>query len=364
MGRSVFVRMAGWLAVAACGLLASAANASDSSVELPIGGLVFARNADVVMESQDLRISPQTVTIRYRLLNQGTQPATLAVMFPLPDIDMADPDVLYAIPGNDPVNFVDFETKVDGRPVKFDMRQQAFLGDKDVTEALRAAGLALLPMGGQQAAVDALAQQARDKLLADALLMPNGTDQSGKTLYSGGWTVKTSASREQVFPPGKPVTIEHSYRTSVGISFDTVLRKAIRESQAMEAEFKRYKTAYCIPDGMLRGIDRVAGASPANTVKLQERRIRYLLKSGAPDAAPIKDFRMVIDKGRADHLVSFCVDNIKKISPTAFEFRAKDFTPDRDINILLVTKPDGKVPVAHPDAPLLKQPPGRPERFE
>jgi hypothetical protein len=353
--------LAGALAVA--GLNASAAIASDSSVELSIGGLVFSRSADVSLESQELKISPQMVSIRYRLVNHGAQPVTLTMSFPLPDIDMADPDVLYAIPGNDPVNFVGFETKVDGQPVKFEMRQQAFLGTKDVTATLQAAGLPLMPMGTQQTSVDGLAQQARDKLVADGLLMPNGTDQAGKTLYSGPWTVKTAATRQQVIPPGKAITVEHSYHASVGISFDTVLRKAVRESQAMAAEFSRYKTEYCIPDGMLRGIDRVAGSSPANTVKLQERRISYQMK-GAGEPMPVKDFRMVIDKGRSDYLVSFCVDNVKKISPTAFEFRAKDYTPDRDLKILLITKPDGKVPVAQPDAPLLKQPTGRPERFD
>jgi hypothetical protein len=29
--------------------------------------------------------------------------------------------------------------------------------------------------------------------------------------------------------------------------------------------------------------------------------------------------------------VAFCADNVKKISPTSFEVRAKDFTPDRDL---------------------------------
>jgi hypothetical protein len=337
---------------------------ADTSIELPIGGLVFTGATGVAMEAQELKINAQTVAIRYRLLNQSAQPVTLTMAFPLPDIDMTDPDVLYAIPGNDPVNFVGFETKVDGQPVRFEMRQRAMLGDKDVTDKLRAAGLALLPMGHQQEAVDALAQQTRDKLVADGLLLPNGTDQDGKTQYSGPWTVKTAASRQQVFPPGKAVVIDHTYRTSVGISFDTVLRKAVRETQAMEAEFKRYMAEYCIPDGLLRGIDRVAGPAPANVVKLQERRISYALKSTAGATAPIKDFHLVIDKGRPDYLISFCIEGVKKIAPTAFEFRAKDYTPDRDLKILLITKPDGKVPIAKPDAPLLKQTPGRPERFD
>ncbi|HET9902544.1 MAG TPA: DUF4424 family protein [Xanthobacteraceae bacterium] len=364
MRRGRFLRRttrAASVAVFLCGSAASLA--SDSSVELSVGGLAFGAEQEISVESEDVRITPQLVTVRYRLLNNGARPVTLRLNFPLPDIDMSDPDLLYAIPGNDPVNFVGFQTKADGKPLKFEIRQRAFLGDKDITEALRGAGLPLLPMGTQTEAVDALTQEARDRLVAQGILVPAGNDQSGKTLYSGPWTVKTSATGEQALAPGQAVVLDHSYRASVGISFDTVLRKAVRESQAMQAEFKRYLAEYCIPEGLLRGIDRVAGSTPANIVKLQERRISYRLKP-ASDARPVKDFRVVIDKGRADNLVSFCLDNVKKISATTFEFRAKDFTPERDLKILLITRLEGKVPVSRPDAPLLKQPTGRPERFE
>jgi len=34
--------------------------------------------------------------------------------------------------------------------------------------------------------------------------------------------------------------------------------------------------------------------------------------------------------------VSFCGDGVKKISATAFEVRANDFIPTRDLNIIIV----------------------------
>ena len=82
-------------------------------------------------------------------------------------------------------------------------------------------------------------------------------------------------------------------------------------------------------------------AMPKETrLRLRERRISYILKTGANWSGPIKDFRLVIDKGKPDRLVSFCLDNVKKISPTAFEVRLKDYTPDRDLKILLIGKAD------------------------
>ena len=152
--------------------------------------------------------------------------------------------------------------------------------------------------------------------------------------------MKTSVVRPQTFPAGKPVVVEHRYRTSMGVSFDTILRKGLRDNAAMEQEVKRYRTGYCVPEDLLRGIDRIAGDAEGNTAQLRERRISYVLKTGANWLGPIKDFKIVIDKGKPDRLVSFCLDNVKKISPTSFEVRMKDFTPDRDLKILLIGKAD------------------------
>lgn len=50
---------------------------------------------------------------------------------------------------------------------------------------------------------------------------------------------------------------------------------------------------------------------------------------------PIRDFRLVIDKGKAGSLVSFCMDGVRKISPTQFEVRKTNFEPRRDLPVLI-----------------------------
>lgn len=312
------------------------APANDSSAELSVGGLVFTRNAEVSVESEELIITPDTVTVRYRFLNQTASPVTVTVAFPLPDIDLSDPDTNYAFPTNDPVNFVGFQTKVDGKPVNFTIRQRAVLDGKDVTDKLRAIGIALLPVGAQSVQFNSLPENQVKQLVDGRFILPQGTSQSGQPIYVGTWTVKTSVVRQQTFPPGQPVAVEHTYRTSVGISFDTVLRDGLRRNPGVAPQVQHYRTAYCIQDDFLRSVDRLAGAAEANTQKLQERRISYVLTTGANWAGPIKDFHLVVDKGKPDRIVSFCGDNIKKISPTTFEIRQQDFTPDRDLKILIV----------------------------
>ena len=52
-----------------------------------------------------------------------------------------------------------------------------------------------------------------------------------------------------------------------------------------------------------------------------EQRIDYILKTGANWSGPIKDFRLVVDKGEPDSLVSFCGEDVERIEPDALQMR-------------------------------------------
>ena len=138
----------GALALVLLGVGALPAAAADASAELAVGGLAFPKSADISIESQDLTITPEAVTIRYKFLNQSPNPVTLTMAFPLPDLDLSAADN-YAIPTSDSTNFVGFETKVDGKPAPFTINQRAFLGSKDVSGLLRSLGVPLFALGVQ-----------------------------------------------------------------------------------------------------------------------------------------------------------------------------------------------------------------------
>jgi uncharacterized protein DUF4424 len=323
------------LALALSPLAALPASANDSAAELSVGGLVFTRTDDVSLESENLSITPEHVVVRYRFVNTTDKPVTLTVGFPFPDIDLAEGDN-YAIPVNEAENFLGFQTKVDGKPITFTMHQTAYLGDKDISAGLRKTGVPLLPLGPLQPRLTELPAATRDALIDQGLLLKNGTNDRGEQLYIGGWRVKTAAVRKQTFPPQTPVVVEHRYRTSLGVSFDTILRKGLRSKPGLAEEVRRYRTEYCVTDAFLARLDKLAGSAEGNTTKIEERRIAYVLKTGANWAGPIKDFRMIVDVRKPDLLVSFCADDIKPITNSAVEVRAKDFTPSRDVKILVV----------------------------
>ena len=313
----------------------SRASANDTAAELSVGGLIFKKSNSVSIESEDLTITPDAVTVRYRFVNRSPKSVTLTVAFPLPDIDLSEA-ANFAIPVGDSMNFVGFETKIDGKPAVFKLHQHARLGDKDVSASLKEFGIPFLPLGDLRSRIAALPDTARTKLIDQGLMVQSGSNERGQPLYDAGWTVSTSAVREQTFEPGRPVEVEHRYRTSLGMSFDTVLRKGSRQNKAFAKEVQRYRKEFCVNDRFLADLDKLAGASEANTQKVQERRISYVLKTGANWAGPIKQFRLVVDAGKPGRLTSFCAPNIKRVSPTVWEARAENFTPTENLKILMV----------------------------
>jgi len=334
MKSTLIIALFGWLLLFA-DAHRTTARANDSAAELSIGGLTFKKNNSVSIESEELKITLETVTVRYQFLNQSPNSVTLTVAFPLPDIDLSD-GASYAIPQADSVNFVKFETKVDGKPIDFTIHQRAMLGDKDVTAQLKDLGIPPLPLDSLPALIKPLPDATRKQMLDQGLLVQAGSNDRGQPLYDAGWRVSTSAVREQTFPPNRVVLVEHRYRTSLGISFDSIMRKAMRQKTGLAKETQRYRRDYCISDGFLADLDKIAGDTQNNTSKIEERRISYVLKTGANWATPIKQFRLLVDTGRAGRLASFCAPNIAKRSPTEYEARAENFTPTSDLKILVV----------------------------
>ncbi len=70
------------------------ASAEESTMELQLGGLVFAKSPDIPnvgIDSEEIVITPDVVTVKYRFVNHGPAPANLTLTFPLPELDFSDP---------------------------------------------------------------------------------------------------------------------------------------------------------------------------------------------------------------------------------------------------------------------------------
>ena len=309
-------------------LLAMPALANDTTAETAAGGLVLTRNGAIDMVSEDLFVSADKVRVAYVFRNRTPGDVTVTVAFPMPDRDLL------------PAYFQDtalpsgFRTLVDGRPVTMRVERKALVSGRDVTAILAALNV---PLAGDRtaAALDALPRAEQDRLLAAKLAEPDESDDGHgmKRHLAPAWTLRETWYWEQTFPAGRDLQVEHSYAPGTGGSVGTML--ASKASRA-EPEGRRMIADYCVDSAFLAAIDRRAAATHAEFAVLPEKRIHYILTTGGNWAAPIGRFRLVVDKGAADNLVSFCGDGIRKISPTQFEMMKTNWRPERDLKILIV----------------------------
>ncbi len=322
---------------AALALAAAPAHANDTSAELGTGGLIMTKNADIDMRSEDLFISEQEIRVTYHFFNHSAADVALRVAFPLPDVVYADQDSNIVIPDPTSENFLDFATKVNGAAVKMELEQKALVKGTDRTAYLRQLGLDLAFYKDSTAA--ALDQLPRDKW-AEMVKLGLGEiteyDQGKGMLkhLEPRWTLKSAYHWQQTFPAGQEIVIEHSYKPSVGGSVGTSIGTKNWDKQ----EAATYARNYCLDASVFAYAEQAMKKARAEYPPLTESRIEYILKTGANWASPIGDFRLAVDKGAAENLISVCGSGWKKTSATRFEFHQTNFTPAQDF-YLLILKP-------------------------
>ena len=154
------------IALLVAGVVAAPALANDTTAELATGGLIFVRNDNVEMRSEDLLISAKEVSVRYRFFNTSDKAVTVLVAFPLPEIRIEEPDQNIAVPTEDPVNFLAFATTVNGAPVETEVEQRVTAAGIDRTQLLRTLGIPLAPhLQSTNEALDRLPKDKWDELI-------------------------------------------------------------------------------------------------------------------------------------------------------------------------------------------------------
>jgi hypothetical protein len=320
-------------------IAASPALANDSTAELTTGGLIFVRSSDIEMRSEDLHISTKEIRVRYSFFNKATRDVTVLVAFPLPDVKVDGPDDNISVPTDDPVNLLAFNTTVNGKPTETKVEQRALAVGLDRTQLLRSLGIPLAPhLARTNDALDRLPPDKWEEFLRTGLAEIEEYDAGAgmQKHLAARWTLQTTYYWEQTFPAMAETLIEHQYTPSVGASVQTALGAP---NVASEPWYNEYKDKYCFTADFLAEIERARNASGSKFgAPYSEERVDYTLKTGANWSGPIKDFRLVVDKGEADSLLSFCGEDVRKIGDSQFEMRKVDYVPDGNLAVLILKK--------------------------
>jgi hypothetical protein len=310
-----------------------AAWANDSIAEKAAGGLVLRQTRDIDMVSEDLFVSTAQVRVRYVFRNHLAHPVTTIVAFPMPDrelIEEMESEVSYP---------ADFRTLVDGRPIRMRVERKAMARGLDQSALLTRLHIPIVPRGELTAGniADMIARLPRAEHLHLARL--GLIDAESLSATSGQivptWTVRETWYWQQTFPAGRSLNVEHDYTPGVGGTAGVPLATLDYRNGA---NGRQEQADFCTDRDFLAGIDRLQQrAEHEHGNYPMEQRLRYILTTGGNWRAPIGDFHMVVDKGRADAIMSFCGEGVTRISPTRFEVRHRNWRPNRDLAVLIVS---------------------------
>jgi len=317
-------------------LAASPALANDTSAELGAGGLVYARSDVVSIASETLFLSMDKVSVDYVFHNHADHDVETVVAFPMPDIELG-PDANIAIPQLDD-NFLGFSVVADGQAIRPQLQQRAYAAGVDVTDVLEAAGLPVSPLAyynGDMKLAE-LPQETLADMVSRGIFMADTDAASGRYVdpIEPAWTLKSAYWWRMTFPANADLAVHHDYTPSVGGTVGVYFM----DNAETAAD---YAHRYCTDASFVRGIEKRQKAAVAKGgYGYQERWLSYVLTTGGNWAGSIGHFRLIIDKGSTDNLVSFCGDGVKKTGPTRFEMEKTDFWPTRDLDILFAVSVD------------------------
>ncbi|EJN04053.1 DUF4424 domain-containing protein [Phyllobacterium sp. YR531] len=311
-------------------LLSSPVLANDTTAAVETGGLVYTRNSVISMEQEDLFISENEIRVDYVFRNTSNADVENIIAFPMPELqpvymsDIAIPDM-----GSD--NFLDFTVTIDGKPIKPELQQRGYVAGLDITDVLVANNIPISPQNPSvRQAVENLDSSLKQEWENRGILQDND-----EYALAPAWVLKSTYWWVGHFPAGKDVRVSHRYKPSVG---GTVSLNFDPDDNRTHGPNFEHAQKYCRDKNFNQSVAKIAKKAGPERTALYENWISYILTTGGNWAGPIKKFKLTIDKGDTDNLISFCGDNVKKIGPTTFEMTAQDFWPERDLEILLLKR--------------------------
>lgn len=355
-------------ATAAAALLALPAAANDGFAGMTATGLEFSKTDAIAMQSEDLKIGLDKITVDYVFKNTSDADVSGTVAFPMP---VFGPSTFQFSPTQfvaadiDKENPVDFTATVDGQAVAVKAEKRAFEPKPlvenpdpeapyvpppasaeydepgtDITDYLTSLGIPISYDPEKiMAAIDKLTP-AQQKELIDRNLVGDGrADNIPETRWVVGWTVQTRYYWDQTFKAGAEVKISHSYQThpSGGLFYwyDWTAPTADWETDPNGEDKKRF----CISG---ETGEAIKAALPADPEQGGSRHgtlyfIQYVLTTAHTWKGPIGAFKLTLDKGDEKNVLSTCMEGLTATGPTSYTVEKTNYSPDKDLEIMVIT---------------------------
>ncbi len=284
------------------------------------------------MQSEDLSISLHQVKVKYVFTNTTNHDIDATVAFPLPPLDgdlVAKESI--DIPTQDPINFLLFKLRVNGRTISPKLEIRAYRDDngEDITAQLRSLGLPLSVIDPKmESAFNKLPEKQRKRLEEEELIEDTGPQWPGSRhhIMWCGWKTRIEYYWHQRFPAHSSVYVGHTYRPVVGVTWDDWGDSAWFEMKP-----------YCGAPEADREIAHLKTLFPyKGDVMLYDKRIEFVLTTGNNWSGPIRSFHLTVHLDHAYDVLSSCMPGLKRTSPLTYEVHVSNFRPTSNLKLLIL----------------------------
>ncbi len=355
-------------------LLSGAGAANDGWTGITASGLEFQKTDAIAMQSEDLYVGVDQIKVDYVFKNTTAADVTGTIAFPMPPITISTfmfAPTRFTAQQMDAENPLDFTAIVDGQPVTVKAEKRAYMPKpepepadpnapyvpppasaeydepgEDVTDYLTSMGIPIsLDPAKVMDALDKL-PEAKAKELIDKQYVYKDDGQNGPEIrWIMAWSIGNRFSWEQTFKAGAEVKIAHSYKAwpSGGLFYWYDWTKPTKDWDSDPNADEKKK--YCIDEGTGKAINAALPADPeaGNTHHGNAFNISYVLTTAKTWKGPIGTFKLTLDKLKETNVLSVCMDGLEKSGPTTFTVTKTNYTPEKDLEVLVVT-PDPAFP--------------------
>jgi hypothetical protein len=315
-----------WLSALLILLGSTPAFANGAMASFPAGGVEFKDSADISIAREDLRLGPGEVRVQYRFVSTAAEPQTVTIGFPLPRVPSSPdtPDSVGAVEGSggDMRNYLGFGVSVDERPLIPILHEFAWLGEKDVTATILAAGLPLISdYETWQVQSAKLSLEEATALVAAGLVYgkPGG-------YLDPLWDYQAIYEWSQEFTPGE-TEVDIRYKPLMGWPGDF----------GSTYEVGEHADSACVDDALRAEI----AAREADGHYYQVAQLDYITQTAKHWHGPIGEFNLSIDASQPENwaasdsgvLFASCPVAPTQLGEHEWGFTAKDYVPNRDVRV-------------------------------
>lgn len=291
-------------------------------------GLAFTNAQALHLVAEDLHVGPLEIRSDLRVRNKAGQPLTATATFPYPTIDLTRWDgANWDFPRTGGEEFLAFRVAVNGSAIPFRLERKAMHRGRDVTNLLRVArALPIAPWNGAPLAAQlatlppvSIAELRRKGLLAEG---PGG-------VLRPQWALSLSVVWNQFFRVEEEVQITLAYRPFI--------TTAEADGSGVAEESMRQR--YCIDGEDVTRLDDLAAS--AQHGRLVREALSFGIHSGGAWRGPTGRFRLTVHRDPPAARLFTCWPDLRPRGANTDAFEARDWIPDRDLDLLLVSPGGG-----------------------